>query len=237
MRTQARLLGLGAALVALGGGCQTRSFDHGDAPPSSGTGDSFGSVGGVAGEPFGGSEFDGNFPDPATTRCGQVLGELPPIPGLASAWAVVAVPDATADGTPVEAGSVLLRLSEQPISSCGETRQDEFGSSSGGFGTTSTGGSQETGGRGFELMLGPDELELGVHEVAMLAAPRVVVYGDGANSGSSVDGTIELLHVDDGCMVGVVRGFTTETDEPFMTGGFVAQTCQLQCIPTEGRPC
>ena len=247
--TTLRRCGLGAILALLGGGCQTRSFDHGDAPLDSGTGDTFGSFGGEVGEaPTTGDGFDGNYPDPATTRCGEVPGNLPPIHGLASAWAIVAVPGATADGEPIEAGSVLLRISEQPISSCGEPPQsDFFGStgfgssgssgSSGSGGTTSFGGSTTGEGRGFELMLAPGELALGVHEVAMLAAPRVFAYGEGAGSDSSAEGSIELLHVDDGCMVGVVRGFTTDTNEPFMTGGFVAQTCQLQCIPTQNNPC
>ena len=235
-------------MLAILGGCQTRSFEHGDAPLDTATsGASFGSFGGEVGEAPSSSGFDGNYPDPATTRCGEVLGELPPIDRLSSAWAVVAVPGATADGDPIEAGSVLLRISQQAIGSCGEPPDADFfgssgssgssGGTTGGGDTTSFGGSTSGEDRGFELMLAPEELALGVHDVATLTAPRVFVYGEGASNESGAEGSIELLHVDDGCIIGVVRGFTTDTDQPFMTGGFVAQTCQLQCIPTRNNPC
>jgi len=231
IKTTLRGCGLGAMLALPCGGCQSQSFDHGDTALDSATTDAFGSFGGVVGEaPTTGAEFEGNFPEPAVTRCGDVLGDLPAIDGLASAWAVIAVPGATANGDPVEAGSVLLRVSEQAIGSCAASPQSDF------FGSTGF----ETdmgGGRGLELVLAPEELTLGVHDVATLAAPQVFVYGEGGGIDSGAEGSIELLHVDDGCVIGVVHGFATDTNEPFMSGGFVAQTCQLQCLPTQNNPC
>ncbi len=246
MRRATRLpsYGLAAILGVLSGGCQSKSFDHGDAPLSSGTSDTFGSFGGVAGGSSGSFGFRGNYPQPAITRCGEVLGDLHPIEGLASAWAITAVPGATANGESIEAGSVLLRISEDAIGDCGDAPQWEFSESS-GSGATTTGAAGTTsfpedvgtGPRGFELLLSPEEFELGVHEVAALTSPRTFVYGQGAVGGSSAGASIELLRVDDECVIGIARGFVSDNDQPFMNGGFVAETCQRQCIPTRDNPC
>lgn len=244
MGTRLPAYGLAAMLGILSGGCQSKSFEHGDAPLGSGTSDTFGSFGGVVGGSTGGFGFGGNYPEPAVTRCGEVLGDLHPIEGLASAWAIAAVPGATANGESIEAGSVLLRISEDAIVGCGDSPQWEFSGSSGSgatttgdIGTTSFREDVGTGPRGFELLLAPGELELGVHEVAALADPQTVAYGQGAVSGSSGEASIELLRVDDGCVIGIARGFVTDNGQPFMNGGFVAETCQRQCIPTRDNPC
>lgn len=243
MRRKRCLGGLGVIAVIFSGGCPSTSFDHGDPQAASTSAATFTSAGGEVGD--GGSpNLDGNYPDPAVSRCGDVLGNLPPIHGLASAWAVVAVPGATMDEEPVVAGSVLLRISGEAISECGAAPNavNTFGTSSGGTGTSSGGSSfggtsWEESTRGFEVMLGPDELALGVHEVATLTDPRVTVFGEGATDESAAEANIELLHVDDDCIIGVARGFATNSDTPMLYGGFVAQTCQRQCIPAKGKPC
>ncbi|MBV1859265.1 MAG: hypothetical protein KUG77_12695 [Nannocystaceae bacterium] len=219
-------------LVVLVGGCQSRSFEHGDAPQDAGTSATFGSFGAVVGGVTGEFSSGGNYPEPAVTRCGEVPGDTLPIEGLASAWGIVAVPGATANQDPIAAGSVLLRISEQAIRFCGDAPEPI---SLGGSGSST--GPTGTGARGVELLLGPEELTLGVHEITALEDPRVVVYGDGAVSASAAEGRIELLHVDDDCIIGVVRDFVSDTGEPFMPGGFVAQTCQQQCIPSKGNAC
>ena len=244
MRRKHSVAGVGVMAAILSGGCPSKSFDHGDPPIASTSAATFTSAGGEVGD-SGSPNADGNYPDPAVSRCGDVLGNLPPIHGLASAWAVVAVPGATMDEEPVVAGSVLLRISGEAISDCGAApnRVNTFGTGSSGTGTggssgTSFGGSfWEERTRGFEVMLGPDELSLGVHEVATLTAPRVTVFGEGATSDSGAEANIELLHVDDDCIIGVARGFVTNTGTPILYGGFVAETCQRQCIPAKGKPC
>ena len=243
--TKLQVCGLATMLAVLSGGCQSRSFEHGDPPNDSGTSATFGSfseVGGEVGGSSGAFGSGGNYPEPAVTRCGAVLGDMPPIEGLAAAWAVAAVPGATANGEAIETGSVLLRISEHPIDDCGGSPQLEFSGSTGSStagdnGTTSFDEDVGTGPRGFELLLAPGELALGVLEVAALEGARTLVYGHGAVSGSGAGASIEFLRVDDDCVIGIARGFVTDTDQPFMNGGFVAETCQLQCIPTPSDPC
>lgn len=242
MRTKRCLYCALAIAMASVAGCQTKSFEHGgDLLNGSSGGQSFSGVGGDAvsgGDEF--PNFDGNYPEPAVSRCGDVLGGLPPLPGLASAWAIVAVPGATMNGEPVEAGSVMLRISERVITECGDAPNPNHSFGSTGFGGESTfagGLSSATGDRGFEMMLGPDELALGIHDVATLTGPRVGVFGEGSTSESGAGANIELLRVDDDCVIGIARGFLSDTGEPFMYGGFVAQTCQRQCIASEGSPC
>ncbi len=225
-------------MVAVLASCTAETFRHGAGETgfvgfSSAT-DSFGTSG-----DGGASNVDGNYPEPAVTRCGDVLGDRPPIDGLSSAWAVIAVPDATRGGTPVETGSMLLRISEGVVRDCGDGPDaDGFAGSSSGFGGFSgTDDGPLVTARGLELMLTPAELGPGVHMVSELDAPGVVVYGDGASTEPSAGASIELLRVDDDCVIGVVRDFETETGEPFMEGGFVAQTCQRQCIPSNAHSC
>jgi len=214
--------------LTLVGGCVSKEISHSEL---SGDVDTFASA--TAGEVGGfGSSGDfgfpqGNYPDPAVTRCGDVLGDLPAINSLASAWAVVAVPNATAGDEPVEAGAVLLRLSQDALVDCGSDpqSQDFF------FGTSTGDGALE--GRGMELMLAPQDVTLGVHQPASLT-----LYGDGATSEFDTEAaTVELLRVDDDCVVGIVRGVESEGGTKFLEGGFVAETCQRQCIPTPGFSC
>lgn len=222
--------------------CTTKSIEHGT-PGESGfdtalpTATGFGSSGAFGDE-------EGNYPEPATTRCGDVMGDLPAISNLQSAWAVIAVPDATRGGEDVPAGSVLLRLSEDVISDCGSTpTEDSFGGSSGFFvGSSSTTGGvesttgpvQDEAGRGLELMLTPDDHAVGTY--ALGAAADLTTFGGGPSE-APAEATLELLHVDDDCVIGTIRGLTGEDGETFMEGGFVAQTCQRQCIPHDGRAC
>lgn len=230
-----------AVLVA---SCTTKSIEHGT-PGGSGFDTALATAGGAFGESGAVGLEDGNYPEPATTRCGEVMGDLPAIEGLQSAWAVIAVPDATQNGEDVPAGSMLLRLSEDAISDCGSTPFDNSfgGSSSTGFFTGgvefSTTGSRfdEGSGRSLELMLSPDESVVGAYEFGVLTGPDVAAYGDDAPTELPTDATIELLHVDDDCVIGTIRGVVGETGSAFMEGGFVAQTCQRQCIPFEGQPC
>ena len=94
MRRPCTILAL--LVAALASGCAQETIHHGD-PDLNSEGFASISVGGEASGPFdGGPNIDGNYPDPAVTRCGDVLGDLPAIDGLASAWALVAVPGATA---------------------------------------------------------------------------------------------------------------------------------------------
>ena len=220
---------LALLVAALASGCAQETIHHGD-PALSESSNSFGSFSGggsVSGSPFDGPNFDGNYPNPAVTRCGDVLGDLPAIDGLASAWALIAVPGATRDGEPVETGTVLLRISERMISDCGSEAVTSF----------ATGGQDRMDLRDIEVMLGPDEFTVGEHPVSELAAPAVRLLGDGETEDFGTSAQVELLHVDDDCVIGILRGFEGESGEPFMEGGFVAQTCQRQCIPSDTNDC
>ena len=262
-RTSARVA-TATLLTALG--CQPRTIDHGDRPFDEVAATVSGGIvpgtgGGDTGEPF--DDALGNYPEPAVTACGDVLGDLPAIDGLTSAWAVIAVPGAFMGSESLETGSVLLRISDDVIRECGEAPADEddfmttgfFGSSTGLFGTgtgfdptsggndsdPSGGGDSTDGyagnGRSFELLLGPDELTVGVHPIDTLNNPSVRLYGEGATETFGSEASLELLRVDDACIIGVLRGFESDAGFPFMEGGFVAQTCQRQCFPVDGVEC
>lgn len=227
--------------------CTTKSIEHGT-PGGSGFATASATAGGGVGESGPVGHEDGNFPEPATTRCGDVMGDLPAIDGLKSAWAVIAVPDATQNGQDVPAGSMFVRLSEDVISDCGGLPFDNTfrgsggGSSSTGFVTggiefSTTGSRFEEGtGSGLELMLAPNEAAVGTYPFEALASD-VAIYGEDAPAEMPVEATIELLHVDDDCVIGTIRGLTGESGSAFMEGGFVAQTCQRQCIPYNQQPC
>lgn len=224
---------LGALLSVLAGGCVTREFDHGRA--EGGELLITDSVGGVV-SGFGGTGDDGfsegNFPEPAVTRCGDILGDLPAITNLTSAWAVIAVPNATSGDEPVPAGSVLLRLSEEPILDCGSAPEPDFFSTS--TGDPLNPGLGASGERSLELLLAPEDAALGVHP---LSTARVSLYGEGATTEFGTEATVELFRVDGNCIVGLVRGVQSDEGAPFMEGGFVAETCQRQCIPGPGVSC
>jgi len=229
-RTHAGLAGILATVLA---GCLQASFNHGD--PSmvdTDTGASAGVVSGVGGT----GDLDlGNYPHPAVTRCGDVLGGVEPIDGLVSAWAIVAVPGATRGGEPVDTGSVLLRVSEEGLSDCGAAPFEGFSSSTGSTGTTS--GDTVAGDRTIEILLGPDESVVGRRDVADLEDSQVALFGGGATEIHGSEASVELLRVDDDCVIGIVHGFEATDGGPFLEGGFVAQTCQQQCIPTAGSGC
>lgn len=231
-----------ALALALCAGCGATTFEHGEPSPlGSVGGDSFGVV--VSSTPSDGGfpGGQGNYPDPAVTRCGGVADQAAPIEGLSSAWAVVAIPGATADGLPVANGSIRLRISEHALLECGDPLVPYVWSGgSGSSGTTGTSGGrvlEESDMRGLELTFAPDELDIGVHQIATLNAAGFVALGAGVVRETAAGGHVELLRVDDDCVVGVVRGLVTEDGLPFMGGGFVAQTCQRQCHTVDGRPC
>lgn len=237
MRRHLGQLVIAGTFLALGSGCPEEVIAHPTSDEDNGS--IFSSVGVVGGaEDF--PSIDGNYPEPAVTRCGPVRGGADPIEGLASAWAVVALPGATANGEPLSTGSMRLRISEYAMDNCGKPLVpygwggSGSGSSSGSVGSTGFGASDQ---RGFELTLAPGEQTLGVHEVARLGDPGIATFGDGAAEETAAEGSIELLHVDDDCVIGIVRNFAADYGGPFMNGGFVAQTCQRQCISTHGDSC
>lgn len=262
------------ATALLHGGCGTKSFNHVD-PAGSDTFFGEGSFGSSGEDPH-----EGNFPEPAVTRCGDLPPGIAPVDEMLSAWAVVAVPDATIDGEPVAAGTVQLRISQEGLSQCGAATSsneegeisgsgssssgdppsgdtsgsssgstsgsssgDTSGDSSGGTSDGTTGsavpdpGFEQTGDRTLELMMGPHEMALGTHAVADLVAPGVKLTGSWSTNDFGDQASVELLRVDDDCVVGVLHGFRSSHNTPFLEGGFVAQTCQRQCIPTRNNPC
>lgn len=213
-------------------GCRSTEFDHGGSPSG------FATISGGTG--VGANDDDlprGNYPEPAITRCGD-LGDEPSIAGLSSAWAVVAVPDATLDGEAVAPNSVFLRISQDAIDDCGDAPGPPAGGTGTGvFGSSSGDGDEVTEGRTLELLLSPAESAVGVHPIDPLAHEDVTLYGDGATDAFGTGARVELLHVDDDCVVGILHGFEADDGAPFMQGGFVAQTCQRQCIPANGNSC
>ncbi len=108
------------ACVLAAAGCGSDEIEH----------DEFGGVGGeVGGVSFStGVAFEGNFPEPAQSRCGPLPPDTPPLDGLMSAWGVLALPGArSADGVEIEPGTVRLRLGDHPLADCAQTFQPDEG--------------------------------------------------------------------------------------------------------------
>lgn len=222
-------------------GCGTESFEHnevdGQTIPTNASisSDSFFEAStGIAGSGSGGNQFDGNFPEPAVTRCGELPDGVQPITGLAAGWGVVALPNASADGRPVPSGSVRLRISQFEMNQCSDTLTVWFGAPGGSGGDLTP---YNEGPRGVEFTLAPDELTVGIHQIGALADPDFAAVGSSSERVEAVDGTVEFLRVEDDCIVGVLRGLEGTLETPFLEGGFVVQTCQQQCIPTGGFRC
>lgn len=225
--------------------CAPASFDHGDGsgPPAtessrasdSGTGFLATDGEGTLAEVSGGLDPPGNFPEPAVSRCGDVLGDAEAIGGLAAGWAVVALPGAMGThGESVPQGAVRLRLSQHGMLDCGDSLTPLLGHGSGSDGDRPP---FTEGPRGLEFTLSPTELALGVRTLSSLSQPEVFVQGSGAAGVDVAAGTLELLRADAECIVGVISGLQGDLGTTFLEGGFVAQTCQRQCIPTQGDAC
>ena len=164
----------------------------------------------------------GNFPQPAQTRCGDLPDGLEPIPGLASAWVVVALPDAvSSDDEPVPAGSAMVRLADHALDDC-DTAFFNF-----------TCSPREECGWATRFTL--PNLESGsTHDLPALDGSDFTVITPWGN-GPGDAGVVVLRRVTPDCVVGEVRDFDDDTG--LGSGGFVAEVCRRQCIPGSGIGC
>ena len=163
----------------------------------------------------------GNYPDPAVLHCGELPAGVPEGPGLMSAFAVRALAGAQdVAGNEVEAGTLRVRLANRPLVECGDSFEVEYACDS------------DDCPWGIAFSLSADEQAVGVYSLADLAAPRYEVAVPGPEDEvEGAEGTIEILRVSPGCIVGEIRGV------PGRDGGFVAQVCDSQCVPMPGQGC
>lgn len=217
-----------ATLVAFG--CGTDRIQHDEA---GGQGQAFGGSTTFFGSD-GGDPFEGNFPEPAQTRCGSLPESTLPLEGLISGWGVLALPGARDPvGDPVAAGSVRLRLSDREVRDCADTFAPErlecehipLGSLTCGW--------------GISLTLAPDELEPGVYELASLTDPAYAVATGDAREPSTTarTGTVRLFSVTPDCISGEFQDVETRAGDPSLDGGFIVEMCQRQCVPSREVGC
>ena len=183
-------------------------------------------------------EQSGNYPEPATSMCGSLPEGIDPIPGLTSAWAMRSDEPTVDDGKPTAANGLRLILSnaglecgdtltfdDPPNPACGEaawwyamTLQPELGLGTFDF--------DETPGL-FPEVLTRD---------AACSGEAVGGYGEYEPSDSPV-GRIEILSITEDCVVGKLHYFEfgqTDGSASELSGGFVAQRCQVDCLPKFG---
>lgn len=177
---------------------------------------------------------DGNFPQPARTRCGDLPPGLDPMPGLASAWAVIAAPGAIdPSGEDVPSGSTRIRLADHAVVNC--THQmflqiEDVGPT--GFCTT------DDCSWGLEFTL-PDATPFKDYE---LVDARRVEFGNTLADtvepqGNGVDASVFLHRVTPDCIVGEVIGIEGDRESVPGEGGFVAEVCRSTCMPGLGDSC
>lgn len=197
-------------------GCGSDIIQHGDLDPSGAIPtDGFVSFGEVDGGTMSGA---GNFPEPALTRCGELGDDIYEIGELRSAWSVVAIGGTEDTDGEVQAGTIRLRLSDGGMGDC----QDGL----------------ELGTWGFALTLAPDETTLGVHDFADLHAPDPELVEDGHTRTQPIDGTLRLVRVTQDCIVGVLSNVTRGgTPMQQLSGGFAAEVCTRECLPTASHDC
>lgn len=218
-------------------GCGEQTIRH-QLVPMAGT-DGFGAFsGGVttfAGSSggFGGGQF-GNYPEPALTRCGALPDGVVAMDDLFSAWAVLALPGATdVDDQEVEPGLLRLRLSALGITDCAGTPDM----------VECSGSDPEDSACGWdvEISLPPSESEPGTIDLANETDADYNVRG-GQRDATRLDtsrGSLVIHSVTPDCVIGeFVDVDTTANDSGLpLNGGFVAEICQRQCIPSQGRGC
>ncbi|MEM6992902.1 MAG: hypothetical protein AAF721_20470 [Myxococcota bacterium] len=214
---------LGCALVANLGGCLDDIIEHAGVDESN-LFDLVSADGGV----------EGNFPEPAVSRCGELPNGVEAIPDLVSAYGVAALPGAQfADGHAVDPGSVRLRLADHPMFDCAEPFLADNAVCEGG------GLEGDDCGWGVGLTLAPGELLAGTYAIETLQEPdySVAVFDRPADRDAKRSGTLILHRVTPDCVVGELLDVQLAAGEPAHTGGFIAELCQRQCIPSSNEAC
>jgi hypothetical protein len=181
---------------------------------------SLGEVGGFTSAEVDGGTMSslGNFPEPALTRCGELGDDVYEIGDLRSAWSVVAIGGTQGIDGEVEAGTIRLRLSDGGMGDC----QDGL----------------DVGTWGFAMTLAPGETTIGIHDFASLFAPELELVQDGETRTQPIAGTIRLVRVTQDCVVGVLSSVTKGgTPVPELSGGFAAEVCARDCLPTATHGC
>ncbi|HWB81503.1 MAG TPA: hypothetical protein VG755_41360 [Nannocystaceae bacterium] len=203
-------------------GCGSDIIEHGALDPSDSTVTSgleslasMTSFGEVDGGTMSGA---GNYPEPALTRCGELGDDIYDIGELRSAWSVVAIGGTEDTDGEVEAGTIRLRLSDGAMGDC----QDPL----------------DLATWGFALTLAPDETSIGIHDFADLFAPDLELVQDGERRTQPISGTLRLVRVTQDCVVGVLSSVVQgSTPMPQLSGGFAAEVCTRDCLPTASQGC
>ena len=166
----------------------------------------------------------GNYPEPAETRCGELPAGVEPIAGLASAWVILALPDAVgSDGDPVPAGAAKVRLADHALTDCDSA-----------FFNFSCSGQACDWGMSFTL----PALESGAtHDLTELEADDFTVMRETFLADPGDAGVAVLRRVTPDCVVGELVGLEDGNTPMPASGGFVAEVCRRQCIPGEGVGC
>lgn len=166
----------------------------------------------------------GNYPEPAETRCGELPNGVEPIEGLASAWVILALPDAVdSEGEPVPAGAAKIRLADHALTDCDSA-----------FFNFSCSEEPCDWAMSFTLPV----LESGAsHDLTELEADDFTLMTESFRSAPGDAGVAVLRRVTPDCVVGELVGLEEASGPMPASGGFVAEVCRRQCIPGEGVGC
>jgi hypothetical protein len=183
----------------------------------------------------------GNFPEPAVSICGDLPPNVAPLPGLVSAWAVEVDEGKIVNGTPTAANGLRLTLSNGAFG-CADRLTLE--------GPSVPSSCEET--LWWLGMTLQPEVGVGIHdfdetpgifpEVLSWAAEchgeAVGGYGGYEPTDSPV-GRIEVHSMTPDCVVGTLHYFEfgLSGDLAELSGGFVAQRCNLECLPGPDGSC
>lgn len=179
----------------------------------------------------------GNFPEPAQSSCGTLPDGLEPIPGLASAWvAEGSFMGTNEQGEHVAQHGLRLRLSDGGVA-CDEAFNAGWDpcTTAWGWGMTLPDGMQTPGTYALSDW-GGIYLEQVFQVVDATCGDGGEGGGDGGPEPSDMPGEIEILHIDDECVIGRIHDVQLGgTQQPSLSGGFVAMRCATECIPQYGE--
>jgi hypothetical protein len=175
----------------------------------------------------------GNFPEPVVSVCGTLPPGVEPLPGLTSAWALE-VEGQFNSGQQTESNGLRLTLSSLGLGCDEAFPENEEPSTCGEYNWW------------IGMTLQP-EVGVGVHDFDQTAGIFPEMFGWASDCSGEVvggyggyvpsdapAGRVEIHEITDECVVGTLHyfEFALSGELAELAGGFVAQRCKVDCLPT-----
>jgi hypothetical protein len=175
----------------------------------------------------------GNFPEPVVSVCGTLPPGVEPLPGLTSAWALE-VEGQFMSGQQTESNGLRLTLSSLGLGCDEAFPANEEPSTCGAY----------------EWWIGmtlQPEVGVGIHDFDETAGIFPEMFGWASDCSGEVvggyggyvpsdapAGRVEIHAITDECVVGTLHyfEFALSGELAELAGGFVAQRCKVDCLPT-----